>query len=37
MTTHDLHRQANTDLAQLEEHETEDLEVVGLNPTGDNF
>ena len=33
----DSHRQPKSDLAQLAEHETDDLEVVSSNPTGDNF
>ena len=31
------HPQSNSDLAQLAEHETDDLEVVSSNPTGGNF
>ena len=33
----DSRRQANSDLAQLAEHEADDWEVVGSNPTGGNF
>ena len=33
----DSHPQPNSDLAQLAEHGTDDLEVVSSNPTGDNF
>ena len=33
----DSHRQPNSDLAQLAVHGTDDLEVVGSIPTGDNF
>ena len=33
----DSHRQPNSDLAQLVEHYTDDLEVVSLNPTEGNF
>ena len=32
-----IHRQPNIDLAQLVEHETDDLAVVISNPTGSNF
>ena len=33
----DSHRQPNSDLAQLAEHETDDLEVASSNLTGGNF
>ena len=33
----DSHRQPNSDLAQLEEHGTDDLDVVSSNPAGGNF
>ena len=32
-----IHRQPNSDLAQLAEQWTDDQEVVSSNPTGDNF
>ena len=32
-----IHRQPNSELAQLVEQWTDDLEVVSSNPTGDNF
>ena len=37
---HDLNvsqRQPNSDLAQLAEHWSDDMEVVGSNPSGGNF
>ena len=33
----DLHSQPNSDLAQLAEHETDDLEVMSSKPSGGNF
>ena len=33
----DSHLQPNSELAQLAEHGTDDLEVVSSSPTGDNF
>ena len=33
----DSHPQPNSELAQLGEHGTDDLEVVSSNPTGGNF
>ena len=33
----DSHRQPNGDLAELAEHWSDDMEVLGSNPTGGNF